>query len=309
MEKPATLLTFSDDSSENALHIDAFLWGEDRHICSLRSAIEAQIKAFQDAHGEGFLGFHANKVGDSKWATYQPYYDSMLASLKQMLQRNVIGGGLLIQSESALRNRTDVFKETLKSELQKPDSAFSKVLNGIEKEDYPVLYHRYKNLLPFVVLRGSALKSHDYVRYFPDSSGKWLQYADVERPLQASDGTTGNFKFFTINAMLARGLAKTLEGLGVIGSGPEILSFEPRADEQEPILQLCDALANFALATARTIVGIEGDGIVGKVGCLTNCFPQFEAKANLSTVLVESSGKVTSAPDDWFRVVDLKEAL
>jgi len=141
--------------------------------------------------------------------------------------------------------------------LENRESVIGKQFKSLADTDLPALYHRIDQLFIYLLYRDRMGDDGDQFEFYPDSSGKILNYSDKEFPVSGHLPIIVDLQFYELVRILGNSLAKSITLTGWPVKKQELIKFEPQKWSSNYITQTCDILANFFFNFLRFQVGLK----------------------------------------------------
>jgi len=173
-----------------------------------------------------------------------------------------------LESKEKYDSNSKFLENIFKEYLLNRNSPFGEIFKHIPEEDLIAIYKRAPNLYNYVANRDKFGGPNQMFEYYPDSSGKVLNYRNEIRSVESpgiGKGIPILLHFFEIIRLIGDNLAKALNEPKIrnrIGweekpFNQKLVKFEPKNDEDSYLIQSADVMSNFFLHLIRHLVGIR----------------------------------------------------
>lgn len=198
----------------------------------------------------------------------------MLDILQDSIIKNEIQAQLLLIGSEKDKSNTGLLKRIVETELNLEGSKFNIAFKGLEKNDYPALFHRLDHLFLYLRYRDRIAPDGTNFELYPDSSGKILRYKGKKFFVQGKY-TAGFLDFYRLVNIIGNLIAYSISELKIPGwptSIQNISKYEPIKSTESYIIQLCDVLCNFFYCFLRYEVGLKDEMYRQKSNALISRF-------------------------------------
>jgi hypothetical protein len=251
-----TIQIYTDDTRDDkqTFQVISSIWGLPDNCKSYSDEVKIIIKS-NTRLGTDFKGLHSYNLNDSNWSTLGITFEQVLNKLFEY----VTTGKLNIQLTLVSRNRYDsnagYLKNLLKIQLEDRNTVIGKQFKSLADGDLPALYHRIDQLFIYLLYRDKFGGDGDQFEFYPDSTGKILNYHDKEFPMSGNLPIIWDLEFFELIRILGNSLAKVITLTGWPVKQQELIKFEPQKCSANYLTQSCDILANFFFNYLRFNLG------------------------------------------------------
>jgi len=216
--KMKTIQIFTDDTRDDTqtCQVISAIWGQPDNCKAYSDKVETIIKSNTRLETD-FKGLHSYNLSDSNWSTLGVTFEQVL----NKLFKYVSAGKLNLQLTLVSRNRYDsnagYLKNLIKVQLEDRNSVIGKQFASLADTNLPALYHRIDQLFIYLLYRDKFGDDGDQFEFFPDSTGKIVNYHDKEFPMSGNLQIIWDLGFFELIKILGNSLAKvfTLTGMPV----------------------------------------------------------------------------------------------
>jgi hypothetical protein len=188
----------------------------------------------------------------------------------------VSAGKLNLQLTLVSRYKYDLnagyLKKLIKVQLEDRNSVIGKQFASLADTDLPALYHRIDQLFIYLLYRDKFGDNGDQFEFYPDSTGKILNYHDKEFPMSGNLPIIWELSFFKLIKILGNSLATVITLTGWPVQQQELVKFEPQKWSANYLTQSCDILANFFFNYLRFNLGRTDKKYELKASALTKHF-------------------------------------
>lgn len=202
-------------------------------------------------------GLHSHKLNVKKKNEFTKY-EKVLDILQDSIIKNEIQAQLYLIGSEKNKSNTGRLKSIIETELNLEGSEINKAFKGLEKIDYPALYHRLDHLFLYLRYRDRIAPAGTNFELYPDSSGNILKYKEKKFFVQGKN-TAGFLDFYSLVNIIGNSIAYSISKLKIQGwptSNQHISKYEPIKSTKSYIIQLCDVLSNFFYCFLRYEVGL-----------------------------------------------------
>jgi len=264
-----TIQLYSDDTIEQRKNfiITTFIWGDPRSCRDFEKSIRTLIEKNKDNLSPNFKGFHASKINKRNWHKFQPLLLQVLKKLLFYLDYQFLNMLIHIVSRNKFNNNSKFIESVLKKNLLDKNSHLGKIFEFIEEKDLVPLYKRSNNLYLYCILRGKFGGANAQFEYYPDSSGKILNYKNKKNFLNLPDKGQILCDYFEIITYLFNGLAETINRPEFLNKlewreappGQKLIKFDPKNDEESFLIQTADIISNFFYNLIKYSISYKSD--------------------------------------------------
>lgn len=264
---------YTDDTRgvKQTFQVIATIWGEPANCKLYSDSVEAIIKS-NTRLGADFKGLHSYNLNADNWTTLGTTFQQVLEKLFEF----VSDGKLNIQITLVSQNRYDAnagyLKNLIKVQLEDRTSVIGQQFKSLADTDLPALYHRIDQLFVYLLYRDKLGDDGDEFEFYPDSTGKILNYHDKEFPVSGNLPIVWNLEFFELIRILGNSLAKSINATNWPIKKQELIKFEPQKWSSNYLTQSCDILSNFFFNYLRYQVGLKDKKYELKTNALTKHF-------------------------------------
>jgi hypothetical protein len=188
----------------------------------------------------------------------------------------VSAGKLNLQLTLVSRYKYDLnagyLKKLIKVQLEDRNSVIGQQFASLADTDLPALYHRIDQLFIYLLYRDKFGDNGDQFEFYPDSTGKILNYHDKEFPMSGNLPIIWELSFFKLIKILGNSLATVITLTGWPVQQQELVKFEPQKWSANYLTQSCDILANFFFNYLRFNLGRTDKKYELKASALTKHF-------------------------------------
>ncbi len=247
---------YTDDTRDDkqTFQVISAIWGLPENCKSYSDSVEAIIKS-NTRLGVNFKGLHSYNLNDKNWSTLGVTFQQVLEKLFEFVTSGKLNLQLTIVSKNSYEANAGYLKNLIKVHLQDRNSIIGQQFKSLADIDLPALYHRIDQLFVYLLYRDKFGDDGDQFEFYPDSTGKILNYHDKEFPVSGNLPIIWDLKFFELIKILGNSLAKTIILTGWPVKKQELLKFEPQKWSANYLTQSCDILANFFFNYLRYNLG------------------------------------------------------
>lgn len=247
---------FTDDTRDDkqTFQIISSIWGEPNNCVAYIDEVEAIIKNNKKL-GADFKGLHSYNLNDSNWTTLGTTFEDVLNKLFEYVASGKLNIQLTLVSKNKYDSNTGYLKNLIKVQLENRNSVIGKQFASLADTDLPALFHRIDQLFVYLFYRDKFGDNGDQFEFYPDSTGKILNYKEEEFPMSGNLQIIWDLKFFELIKILGNSLAKFITLTGWSVKQQELIKFEPKKWSENYLTQSCDILANFFFNYLRFNLG------------------------------------------------------
>ena len=264
---------YADDTRDDkqTFQVISTIWGLPENCNSYSDSVEAIIKS-NTRLGTDFKGLHSYKLSDGNWSTLGVTFQQVLEKLFEYVTTGKLNLQLTLVSKKRYEANAGYLKNLIKVQLEDRNSVIGQQFKSLADTDLPALYHRIDQLFVYLLYRDKFGDNGDQFEFFPDSTGKILNYHDKEFPVSGNLPIIWDLKFFELVRILGNSLAKTISLTGWPVKNQELVKFEPQKWNSNYLTQSCDILANFFFNYLRHNLGRTDKKYELKANALTKHF-------------------------------------
>jgi hypothetical protein len=300
--------TFGDN---NNYFITSSVFGSSSDCSDFQSAILDIRNKNLKVLGSDFKGFHASKLGVKNWSKISPIFTQVIETLKQFIVDSRLGLLVHLESKAVYEKNSTYIENFLKTNVLNKDGLLGENFQHISETDLIAIYRRAPKIYNYLLHREKFGKESQEFEYFPDSSGKILNYKNLAFKLQTtskseSPGVTAEFPFYDIIKITTNGLVR-----GFIKTGwntypyQHMSLFEPIPDEQSYVLQAADMISNLVYNLVKKASGSSDDLVVKKASLLTSNGLFHDIEPQLATEFEIKEGKTVAKSDTLKHNIEL----
>jgi len=247
---------FTDDTRDDkqTFQVISSIWGETDNCKAYIDEVEAIIKSNKKL-GADFKGLHSYNLNDSNWTTLGTTFEEVLNKLFEYVASNKLNIQLTLVSRNKYESNAGYLKNLIKIQLENRSSVIGKQFASLTDTDLPALYHRIDQLFVYLLYRDKFGDNGDQFEFYPDSTGKILNYKEEVFPMSGKLPIIWDLKFFELIKILGNSLAKCITLTGWPVKQQELIKFEPQKWSENYLTQSCDILANFFFNYLRFNLG------------------------------------------------------
>ena len=251
-----TIQIYTDDTRDDkqTFQVIASIWGLPENCKSYSDSVDAIIKS-NTRLGADFKGLHSYNLSDSNWSTLGVTFQQVLEKHFEFVTTDKLNIQLTLVSKNRYDANAGYLKNLIKVQLENRNSVIGQQFKSLADTDLPALYHRIDQLFVYLLYRDKFGDDGDQFEFYPDSTGKILNYQDKEFPVSGNLPIIWNLEFFELIKILGNSLAKTITLTGWPVKRQELVKFEPQKWSSNYITQSCDILANFFFNYLRYNLG------------------------------------------------------
>ncbi len=237
---------YTDDTRDDkqTFQVISSIWGEPENCIAYSNEVDAIIKSNAKL-GTEFKGLHSYNLSDSNWSTLGMTFEQVLNKLFEYVSIGKLNLQLTLVSRNRYDSNAGYLKNLIKVQLEDRSSVIGKQFASLAQTDLPALYHRIDQLFIYLLYRDKFGDNGDQFEFFPDSTGKILNYHDKVFPMSGNLPIIWDFSFFELIKILGNSLAKVITLTGWPIKQQELIKFEPQKWSANYLTQSCDILANF----------------------------------------------------------------
>ena len=257
----AKIELYLDESKghQNSFVIHAIIWGAP-HICSnYKNDIQGIVNKSSKILGPNFKEFHANRVNGRNWSTIGTIYVDVLKKFKEYIEKSELNLLIRLEAKDVYNNNAGFLKDIAKTSFSDSQHLLSQIFPTMSTSDHPAFYHSIDQLIVFLKYRSRFGSDGDEIDYFPDASGKILQYRATPVTLVGNNSIL-NTSFFDAIKIWGNSLTRMVDDLVKDNSWPKVnirlSKYEPKDSSTDYMIQTCDIISNFSLNYIRFICGV-----------------------------------------------------
>lgn len=268
-----TIQIFTDDTRDDkqTFQVISAIWGQPENCKAYSDEVETIIKS-NTRLGTDFKGLHSYNLSDSNWSTLGVTFEQVLNKLFEYVSDGKLNLQLTLVSRNRYDSNAGYLKNLIKVQLEDRNSVIGKQFASLADTDLPALYHRIDQLFIYLLYRDKFGDNGDQFEFFPDSTGKILNYHDKEFPMSGNLPIIWDLDFFELIKILGNSLAKVITLTGWPVKQQELVKFEPQKWSANYLTQSCDILANFFFNYLRFNLGRIDKKYELKASALTKHF-------------------------------------
>jgi len=268
-----TIQIFTDDTRDDkqTFQVISAIWGQPENFKAYSDEVENIIKN-NTRLGADFKGLHSYNLNDSNWSTLGVTFEQVLNKLFEYVSDGKLNLQLTLVSRNRYDSNAGYLKNLIKVQLEDRNSVIGKQFASLADTDLPALYHRIDQLFIYLLYRDKFGDNGDQFEFFPDSTGKILNYHDKEFPMSGNLPIICDLGFFELIKILGNSLAKVITLTGWPVKQQELIKFEPQKWSANYLIQSCDILANFFFNYLRFNLGRTDKKYELKASALTKHF-------------------------------------
>jgi hypothetical protein len=192
----------------------------------------------------------------------KPYFE-VLSKLHFYIKNNCLFSLIYLESKKKYESNSKVIEEILKESLLDRKSHLGKLYQYINEQDLKVIYKSAHKMYHYFLHRGKFGGPNTIFKYYPDATGKVLDYKTRKFFIEALGRSKVYLDFIKILTLLTNTIAIAMnkpKNLKLIGWNPspnnqKLDIFNPMNDEDSFLIQAADILSNFFLNLIRYEVG------------------------------------------------------
>lgn len=296
--------------NKRTFRIITLIWGSRGYVEQLESAIAAVVQNNRTVLGPNFKEFHAQKLTRKNWATLSPVYEAVLAELFERMHFRQVGLQTVILSEDRFNGNAGWLTEAVRKKLEDRTSDLGKQFQSFGEEDLPAVYYRVNQLFPIFRYREFLAAPGDHLEYFPDSTGKVLNYVNTNFPMSGTLPFSLPLNYLEIIRMFGDAYLKSfgvmVKELG-LGKWPtsiqHLVKFQPTDSAHSYLIQLCDIVSNFIFSFIRHCCGLPDAKYQLKSTVLKKYIQMEEVEPAIkASFSIEGTDVICTAPDLWVNI-------
>ena len=247
---------FTDDTRDDkqTFQVISAIWGQPEICKAYSDEIDTIIKS-NTRLGKDFKGLHSYNLNDGNWSTLGVTFEKVIDKLFEYVSAGKLNLHLTLVGKNRYDSNIGYLKNLIKVQLEDRNSEIGKLFASLADTDLPALYHRIDQLFIYLFYRGKFGDNEDQFEFFPESTGKILNYQDKEFPVSGNLQIIWDLKFFDLIKILGNSLAKVITLTGWPVKQQELIKFEPQKWSGNYLTQSCDVLANFFFNYIRFNLG------------------------------------------------------
>lgn len=254
-----TIRLYTDDTWDNkhTFQVTSAIWGQPDNC----EAYFDEVKTIIDRAeiGPDFKGLHSNKLSDRNWSTLGVIFKKVLNKLFQYVSEGKLNLQFTLIGKDKYNNNIEYLRELIKTQLKSENSKIGKPFSSLKKEDLPALYYRIDQLFIYLFYRDKFGDNDDQFEYYPDSTGKILNYQHKKFIMSGNLSIKMKLNFFNIIKILGNSLAQAIKLQGWPVKKQKLIKFQPQKWSANYLIQSCDILANFFFNYLRFTVGLKDE--------------------------------------------------
>ena len=268
-----TIQIYTDDTRDDkqTFQVISAIWGQPESCRTYSDEVETIIKS-NTRLGADFKGLHSYNLNDSNWSTLGVTFEQVINKLFEYVSAGKLNLQMTLVSKNRYDSNAGYLKNLLKVQLKDRNSVIGKQFQSLADTDLPALYHRIDQLFIYLLYRDKFGDNGDQFKFYPDSTGKILNYQDKEFPMSGNLPIIWNLDFFELIRILGNSLAKVISLTGWPVKEQELIKFEPQKWSSNYLTQSCDILANFFFNYLRFNLGRTDKKYELKASALTKHF-------------------------------------
>jgi len=260
---------YSDDTIEENKNfiISTFLWGEPAACRDYEKSIKAIVEynINRKILNKNFRGFHAKTLNHSNWTRLSRPYCEVLSKLYSYLKHKYLFLLIYLESKKKYESNSQIIENSLKEHLRNRKSHLGVLYQYIDDRDLKVIYKSAFKMYHYFLHRGKFGGPNTEFKYFPDASGKVLDYKNKKFFIEAPGKGQVYMDFIKIISLLVDTLAITINKPKFLNQldwkqrphNQRLDRFEPTKDEDSFLIQTTDIISNFFLNLIRYEVGYK----------------------------------------------------
>jgi len=289
-----TIQVYTDDTRDDkqTFQVISSIWGEPKICKAYSDEVDAIIKS-NTRLGTDFKGLHSYNLSDKNWLTLGVTFKQVLNKLFEYVSNGKLNLQLTLVSSNRYDANAGYLKNLIKVQLEDRTSVIGKQFKSLADTDLPAFYHRIDQLFVYLLYRDKFGDNGDQFEFYPDSTGKILNYYDKEFPMSGNLPIIWDLEFFELIKILGNSLAKVITLTGWPVKQQELIKFEPQKWSANYLTQSCDILANFFFNYLRFNLGKTDKKYELKASALTKHFlldellPEIKKSFSLDTTTNE----------------------
>ncbi len=309
---------YSDDTfvDKKNFIISTFVWSDPSSCREYDKEIKKIIKNYKNKNvlDQNFRGFHAVKLNHSNWNRLSRPFEDVLSKFYNYIYLGHLSFFIYLESKKKYEINAMEIENLLREKLQDINHHIGETYQHIREPDLIPIYKSAFKMYHYFFHRGKFGDKNTEFEYYPDSSGKILEYKNRKFYVETPTGGQQSMGFIDLLSKLVNALAiafNTPENLKHTGwdARPEnqiLKRFEPMKDEDSSLIQTCDIISNFFLNLIKYLIGDRSRTVILKADLLS--------KINLFDLIVDDikknfeilNGKCVSSNDDLKVSVEMK---
>jgi hypothetical protein len=270
--------------NKKTFEIISVIWGDPVACAAYEHEINLLVRNNLKILGKDFKGFHSNKVNDENWGTVGKILLEVLKKLFEFVHDGKLNIKIIFVGSNKYNDNIGYLKDLIKKELENRNSPIGKHFKSLKDTDLPALYHRIDQLFVYLLYRDKFGSEGDKFKFFPDSSGKILNYAEKEFEVSGNLQIKYPMKFFTLICVLGNALSKVIRLNGWPVIKQELVLFKPLKWSSSYLIQSCDILSNFSYNFIRYHSGQMNESYKLKAQALSKHFLLNELEKEISKI-------------------------
>lgn len=256
----ATIQVYLDETkcNKNTFQVDVLICGSSNQCEHYEEQIRQIVEENVGILGKDFKAFHAKNLNEKNWHTIGNVFLKVIDKLFEFARTGTLKILVCLEAKEKYQANIAILKNLIKSQLENKNSPVGSIFKTFEKEDLPAFYHRIDQLMIYLMYRDKLGKAGDQFEFYPDATGKILQYRDKEFRV-AGRVFTGYLEFYDLIVILANLSTKIPEALQLKGwpqYDQKLIKFQPLKDQESYLIQACDIISNFFYNFLRYQVGL-----------------------------------------------------
>lgn len=295
---------YSDETKADSSHdfnITTTICGEARHCILFAGQIGKIVEKHKPILGPKFDSFHARNLNARNWRRVSGPYIEVLDNLFHFLEVGYLRMIIFIESSHKRSSNSVFLEDILKKHLSDKDDIDGRMYKQISRKDLSAIYKNADKIYNYLRNRHRFGDENQLFEYFPDASGKILNYRNRKCSILPPSGLGVPIltDYYEVIALLANGLARVLakSGWGTLDRQKMIL-FSPLDDKDSYLIQSADLVSNFMLSLIKYIAGASGPTIIKKAETLLRIKAFQENKAKMAEEFIRREGAVFCVKPD-----------
>lgn len=299
-----TIQIFSDEtySSERSFQIISTIWGNPIDYKDFSKKVKQIIENY--SIGDDYKGIHANKINSKNWHILGVVARSVLETLSDFILHQKLNAQVTLISRDRFEGNAGYLKSILRAELENRDSFLGKRFISLDDKDLPALYHRLDQLFVYLYYRDKFGNDGDQFEFYPDSTGKILNYEKTKFPITGNIVIDYPMNFYRIIAIVGDSFSKILQMEGWPIKKQTLSRFQPLKWISNYLIQNCDILSNFFLCLIRSKMGMTDPKYSLKAQALDEHFALNTSLSHILPSFVFDGVDVECVNDDLFGTID-----
>jgi len=287
-------------SENDTFFLTTTIWGKPG-ACDRYSKHISDVHKIISENGIALKIFHAVDLNKRNWDRFYPAYIQVINKLMEFIENRYLRMMIFIESKEKYINNSKELEDTLKTYICNRNHPFGNIYQSIHINDLIAIYKETHTIYNYLRNRDIFGEDDQQFEYYPDASGKILQYGSKKTFLK-SPNSPGLLmtEFYDVIRMIAQHLSTSLADVLKWGriNRQRLVKYEPKNDEDSFLIQSADIICNFFLSTIKYLVGIDS-GITRKKALALLAFNCIRSsKTNILNEFINQNGKcVCRRPD------------